>query len=172
VRKRYRRANTVPPPVFGWAMIAGFLAVAALIALWLVLAQIVKVPGNPAANFANYSPFTIVTVVAMASLVGAITEELGLRGYMLTRLEKSVGGWVAVIIVTIVISPGHGVTQGFVWPALLWYLAADLMFGSLSLLTRSIYPGVVVHAIGLLIVFSVIWPTDDELQRCPFTSAP
>ena len=159
-RNHYRRANAVPVPLFRQAMAAGLMALGGLIALWLVLVQLVKVPGNPAANFANYSPLTVVSVVAMASLVGAVTEEIGLRGYMLTRLEASVGGWPAVVIVAVAISPGHGITQGFVWPTLVWYFLADLLFGALSLLTRSILPGIAVHAIGLLAFFSVIWPTD------------
>jgi membrane protease YdiL (CAAX protease family) len=159
-RRHYRRANGVPLPLFGWAMAAGLLALGALIALWLVLVQLVKVPGNPAANFANYSLPTVLTVLVMASLVGAVTEEVGLRGYMLTRLEGSVEGWLAVVIVAVVISPGHGITQGFVWPTLLWYFLADLLFGALSILTRSILPAIAVHAIGLLTFFSIIWPTD------------
>jgi membrane protease YdiL (CAAX protease family) len=159
-RLHYRRANAVALPVLGWAMAAGLLGLGGLIALWLVLVQLVRVPGNPAANFANYSPLTVVSVVAMASLVGAVTEEVGLRGYMLTRLEAAVGGWPAVVIVAVVISPGHGVTQGFVWPTLAWYFLADLLFGALSLLTRSILPGIAVHAVGLLAFFSLVWPTD------------
>lgn len=51
-------------------------------------------------------------------------------------------------------------TQGFVWPTLAWYFLADLLFGALSLLTRSILPGIAVHAIGLLAFFSLVWPTD------------
>jgi membrane protease YdiL (CAAX protease family) len=159
-RRRYRRADAVPGSIFRLAMVAGLLALAALIALWLVLVQLVKLPGNPAANFGSYSLLTIVTILVMASIVGAITEELGLRGYMLTRLESAVGGWTAVVLVAVIISPGHGLTQGFVWPTLLWYFVADVMFGALSYLTRSILPGIAVHAIGLLAFFAVIWPTD------------
>jgi len=159
-RKEYRRTNPVRRPVFVWALIAGFLALCALIALWVLLVQLVNVPGNPAANFANYPFVTVASVLVMASLVGSIAEEMGLRGYMLTRLEKTVGGRLAVVIVALAISPGHGITQGFVWPTLAWYLIADLVFGTLSMLTRSILPGIVVHAIGLLIFFSLIWPTD------------
>ena len=73
----------------------------------------------------------------MASLVGAVTEELGLRGYMLTRLESSVGGWAAVVVIALVIVPGHGSTQGFTWPTLVWYFVADVMFGALALLTST-----------------------------------
>lgn len=159
-RVHYRRANAVPLPLLGRAMAAGLLGLGGLIALWLVLVQLVKVPGNPAANFAGYSPLTVVAVVAMAGLVGAVSEEVGLRGYMLTRLEAAVGGWPAVVIVAVAISPGHGLTQGLVWPTLAWYFLADLLFGALALLTRSILPGVAVHAIGLLAFFSVVWPTD------------
>jgi len=159
-RRRYRRAGPVAPPVFVSAMLAGLLALGGLISLWLVMVQLVEVPGNPAANFAGYPVLTVVAVLVMASLVGAITEELGLRGYMLTRLETAVGGWLAVVIVAVVISPGHATTQGFVLPTLLWYFLADLMFGALSLLTRSILPGILVHAIGLLAFFAVVWPTD------------
>jgi membrane protease YdiL (CAAX protease family) len=159
-RRRYRRAEPVPGRCFVWAIVAGLLALGALIALWLVIGQLVNVPGNASANFVNYSPFTIVLVIAMASLVGAVAEELGLRGYMLTRLEGHVSGWVAVVIVALVTSPGHGVTQGFAVPTLLWYFLADVMLGSLALLTRSILPGILVHLVGLLAFFSVIWPTD------------
>lgn len=159
-RRRYRRAGAVPARAFAWAMAAGLLALGALIALWLVIGQVVQVPGNAAANFAGYSPVTVVAVLAMASVVGAVTEELGLRGYMLTRLESQVGGWVAVVIVALAIAPGHGMTQGFALPTLVWYFLADLMFGSLALLTRSIRPGIIIHFIGLLLFFSVIWPTD------------
>jgi membrane protease YdiL (CAAX protease family) len=159
-RAEYRRAPPVRKPVFVSAIGAGLVALGALIVLWIVLVQLVKAPGNPAANFARYPPVTVATVLVMASLVGAITEEVGLRGHMLTRLEKAVGGRLAVVIVTVAISPGHGITQGFVIPTLAWYLLADLTFGSLSLLTRSILPGTVVHSLGLLTFFAVVWPTD------------
>src|SRR5262245_13205703 len=55
-RRRYRRANPVAGPVFGWAMIAGLLALGGLIALWLVIGQLVRIPGNPSANLADHSP--------------------------------------------------------------------------------------------------------------------
>jgi membrane protease YdiL (CAAX protease family) len=159
-RRRYRRAEPVPARTFASATAAGLLALGALIALWLIIGQVVKVPGNRSADFANYSPVTVVSVIAMASLVGAVTEELGLRGYMLTRLETQVSGWGAVVIVALVVAPGHGMTQGFAVPTLLWYFVVDVMLGSLALLTGSILPGILVHLVGLLAFFSVIWPTD------------
>ena len=163
-RARYRRANPVPPDKLMRAMVAGLSGLGALIALWLVLGHLVHIPGNPAANYAGYPLITVVAVVAMASIVGAVIEEVGLRGYMLTRLERAVSGWLAVVIVAIVIAPGHGATQGFAAVTLAWYLLSDLLLGSLSLLTRSILPGIAVHAVGLLAFFAVVWPTDHLRQ--------
>lgn len=163
-RRHLRRANRVPPPVFGWAMVAGLLALGGLIALWLVIVHLTEVPGNPSADLSRYPSVTVVSTIVMAGLVGAVTEETGLRGYMLTRLEASVNGWVAVVLVALLISPGHGITQGFVWPTLAWYFIADVMFGALALITRSILPGLVVHGIGLLAFFSVIWPATASIR--------
>jgi membrane protease YdiL (CAAX protease family) len=167
-RRRYRRANSMPAPVVWWAMGAGVTGLGGLMALWLVITQLIRIPGNQTASqILNYPLPTVVLGLVMASLVGAITEEVGLRGYMLTRLEASLRGWVAVVVVAVVISPGHAATQGLDWATLLWYFLADLMFGSLSLLTRSILPGIAVHALGLLIFFSVIWPTDRYRSPAP-----
>lgn len=167
-RRRYRRANTLPVPVFRWAIGAGLLALGGLVALWLVITHLIPIPGNQtAAAIFHYPLPTVVLGIVMASLVGAVTEEVGLRGYMLTRLEASVNGWVAVVVVAVVIAPGHGSTQGFAWATLLWYFLADLMFGALSLVTRSILPGLAIHTVGLLVFFAVIWPTDIHRHPAP-----
>jgi len=169
-RARYRRANPVARDLFLGAMLAGLLSLGALISLWLALGHLVHLPGNPASNYAGYSLLTVVAVIVMASLVGAVTEEVGLRGYMLTRLERSVGGWLAVAIVALAISPGHGATQGFAVVTLAWYLLSDLLLGALSLLSRSILPGIAVHAVGLLAFFSLVWPTDRLRHPAPLGS--
>src|SRR5438046_2389247 len=61
---------------------------------------------------------------------------------------------------SLVIAPGHAATQGFAWPVLAWYFVADITFGALASLAGSIVPGIVVHAIGLLIFFTLVWPAD------------
>src|SRR2546423_11297148 len=89
---------------------------------------------------------------------------------MLCRLERSVGGWLAVAIVALAISPGHGATQGFAVATLAWYLLSDLLLGALSLLTRSIPPSIAVHADGLLASFSMVSPTDTLQHPAPLGS--
>ena len=71
-------------------------------------------------------------------------------------------GPVAIVMHVLVIAPAHGLTQGFLWPILLWYFFADVMFGAMAYFTESILPGIVVHSIGLLIFFTLVWPYDAQ----------
>jgi hypothetical protein len=41
-----------------------------------------------------------------------------------------------------------------------FYLLVDIMFGTIAYLTGSILPGVVTHAVGLVVFFSLIWPNN------------
>jgi membrane protease YdiL (CAAX protease family) len=159
-RRRARRANPMPVPVCAWAILAGSLAIIALIGLWIVLAQLVKVPGNRLPAFSRYPRLTVAVVLIMASLVAAVAEEVGIRGYVQGTLERVVRPWIALALAAMVFVPGHGVTQGFVWPTLLFYLLVDVTFGASAYLTDSILPGIVVHGVGILVFFALIWPHD------------
>jgi membrane protease YdiL (CAAX protease family) len=99
-------------------------------------------------------------VLVMAALSGAVVEEAGFRGYFQGALERMVGGPVAIAIVAVVMAPEHALTQGFVWPILLFYLCVDGMLGVSAYLTQSIMPGLVVHSLGWLTFFALIWPRD------------
>jgi len=159
-RRGYLRATPVSGPAFAWALVAGALSIVALAGLWIVLFQLVKAPGNAPPSFSGYPLLTVALVLLMASLLGAVTEEAGLRGYLQVFLEREVGGPAAIVIVSLVIAPGHGQTQGFVWSTLLFYFFVDVMFGVTAYLTKSILPGIVVHTIGLLTFFTLVWPND------------
>jgi membrane protease YdiL (CAAX protease family) len=159
-RHRNLRANPRSGRVFVWAITAGVLSIIALAGLWVVLIQIAKVPGRGLPDFSHYPLLTVTLVLIMASLVGAVAEEAGFRGYLQGFLEREVGGPAAIVIASLLLAPGHGLTQGFVWPTLLFYLLVDVMLGVTAYLTKSILPGIVVHALGLLTFFTLVWPTD------------
>lgn len=159
-RRRHLRARPIPQEVFIWAFVAGMLSIAALTGFWIVLFQLVKVPGNALPDFSSYPLLPVALVLLMASIVGGVTEEAGFRGYLQSTLEREVGGPAAIVIAALVIAPGHGLTQGFVWPTLLFYFFVDVMFGVAAYLTKSILPGIAVHTIGLLTFFTLVWPHD------------
>ncbi len=163
-RHSYLRANPVSGQVFAWAVLAGLLSIMALVGFWIVLFQLVKAPGNALPDFSAYPLLTVVLVLLMAPLVGALAEEAGFRGYFLVALQRELGGPAAIVIAALVISPGHALTQGFVWTTMLFYFFVDVMFGVLAYLTNSILPGIVVHSIGLLTFFTLVWPYDKARQ--------
>src|SRR5207302_3995398 len=57
-RRRGLRAKHVPGRVFAWALTAGLLSIAALTGFWIVLVQLVKVPGNIVPDFSTYPLLT------------------------------------------------------------------------------------------------------------------
>lgn len=161
-RRRHRRARPLPAQVFILALLAGVLSLVALVGFWIVLFRLVKIPARILPNYSGYPLLTIILVLLMASLVSSFAEEVGFRGYFQGSLERKVGGPTAIVIASLLIAPAHGLTQGFLWPVLLWYFFADVMFGAMAYLTGSILPGIVVHSIGLLIFFTLIWPYDAQ----------
>lgn len=159
-RRNLLRGSAVRPRVFFWAVVAGLLANIALGGLWIVISQLVKVPGNPVGDFSNYPTFTVVAVLITASVAGAVSEEAGFRGYFQGTLERYLGGPVAIALGALVMMPQHALTQGFAWPTMMFYLIADSMLGFTAFITKSILPGIVVHAAGLLMFFALVWPYD------------
>ncbi len=154
------RANPVSRPVFNWALLAGLLGVFALAGFWIVLSQVVRTPGRSLPDFSQYPVVTVVAVVVMGCLVSSVAEEAAVRGYFQGYLERRLPGAAAVLISSLVLAPAHSLTQGFVWPTMLFYFAVDCMFGTMAYLTKSILPGLLIHFIGLLTFFTLVWPGD------------
>jgi len=46
------------------------------------------------------------------------------------------------------------------WPKLLFYFLVGVVFGATAYLTNSILPAILVHMLGLLIFFTLVWPHD------------
>lgn len=163
-RSRALRARRVPIPAFTWALVAGLLSIVALAGLWLVLFQLAKLPPRSLTDYSKYPTLTIALVLVMASLVSALAEEAGFRGYFQGMLERRMGALAAIFIAALVIAPAHALTQGFVWPTLLFYLCVDILFGAMAYLTQSIIPGTIIHVIGLLTFFTLVWSGDAMRQ--------
>src|SRR5258706_3426627 len=145
-------------------MLAGIFANVALGGLWIVLFQLVKIPGNALPDFSHYPVATVTAIVSMAALAGAVSEEAGFRGYFQGTLERSMSAPFAIALTALLMLPEHALTQGFVWPTILFYLVADTMLGATAYLTKSVLPGIVIHAMGLLMFFTLVWPHDNARE--------
>ncbi|HEX4711753.1 CPBP family intramembrane glutamic endopeptidase [Phenylobacterium sp.] len=159
-RRRYRRAKPAPGDLFAWALVANALSLTALAGLWIVLFRLVRLPGAHLPDFSAYPLPVIVLVLVCAGVVGGVSEEVGIRGYLQGALERRLPWPAAVVAAALVIAPGHALTQGFVWPTLVFYMLADVAYGVTAYLTDSILPGAIAHAVGLFVFFAFIWPRD------------
>jgi membrane protease YdiL (CAAX protease family) len=159
-RRRYRRANPVAGAVWSTALLANGFALLAFCGLWIVLFQLAKAPGNAAIDFSHYSSVTVLLIVTTGAVIGAVSEEVGMRGYLQGALERRFAAPLAIFLTALALMPGHALTQGFVWSTLLFYILVDVAYGVTAFLTRSIYPGIVAHCAGLMVFFLVIWPHD------------
>jgi membrane protease YdiL (CAAX protease family) len=161
-RKTYLRATAISKRVFLTAVAAGTLSLVSLCGLWIVLAELVKMPGNAMPDLSRYPFWTVIVTLAVAALSGAVSEEAGFRGYFQGTLERTLPAPLAIAISAAVMAPQHALTQGFVWPTLLFYLLVDAMLGASAALSKSILPGIVTHAIGLFVFFALVWPGDQN----------
>jgi membrane protease YdiL (CAAX protease family) len=164
VRRNLLRAETLPAPVMIWAVAAGLLGVVALAGFWVVLHRLVATHGNPLPDFSKLPPATVLASLAMAAISGGVSEEAGFRGYFQGALERRGLGALAILVTALIMAPIHALTQGFVWPTILFYLLVDGVLGALAYATGSVRPGVIVHATGLFVFFTLVWPQDTHRQ--------
>jgi membrane protease YdiL (CAAX protease family) len=129
-RRARRRARSISPAVFTAALLAGGLAIVALAGFWIVAFQLAHVAGNVLPDFSQYPPVTVALALVMASLVAAVAEEVGFRGYFQSALEQRLSPPLAILAAALVIAPAHALTQGLVWPTFLCYLCVDITFGT------------------------------------------
>ena len=158
-RRTLMRARPVPAHIYAWAFLAGALAVMALAGYWIVLFQLVKMPGNVLPNPSDFPVLTMVLFMIMGSLVSPFSEEAGLRGYCQSILERHWRGPAAVAISSVFFAFGH-YNHGLLWPKLSVYFLAGVAFGAIAYLTKSILPGIPVHMLGDLTFFTLVWPYD------------
>jgi membrane protease YdiL (CAAX protease family) len=159
-RRELLRGGPTPARVTVWAVAAGVLWVIALAGFWMVLHRLVATHGNPQPDFSKLPRVTVLVSLAMAAVSGGVSEEAGFRGYFQGALERRGLGVLAIAVTALVMAPIHALTQGFVWPTILFYLLVDAVLGALAYVTGSVRPGVIVHAIGLFVFFALIWPND------------
>ncbi|MDE3230425.1 MAG: CPBP family intramembrane metalloprotease [Chloroflexota bacterium] len=159
-RRRSLRARRVSGAALAWALAAGLLAIVALAGLWIVLFQVAGLPARALPDYSRFPLLTVALALVMASLVNGIVEEAVFRGYFQGALEAQIGGLAAIALTALVMAPEHALTQGFVWPTLVFYFAVDAMLGATAYLTRSILPGIAIHCVGLLVFFTLVWPGD------------
>jgi len=160
-RRRHLRANRVPPAVFAWAVLAGSFAVVALTGVWILLAQVIRMPGNVLPPMGNLPWAIVVLAVGMGALISPICEQAGIWGYGQVMLRREFTASTAIVLSALIFAVApHPPFHVAMLPKIAFFFVTGVTFAVLAGLTNSILPGLVVHVLGLLTFFTLTWPND------------
>jgi uncharacterized protein len=98
------------------------------------------------------APITLIATLIAATVVAPICEELFFRSFLLQGLRNIMPSWLAVIFSALVFAIAHLSPGSF---ALL--LVLGLLLGVVRLVTRSVWPGIVLHALnnGFVLIYVI-----------------
>ena len=147
-RKRNLRANPLSGDVWGSAILAGIVGLAALLLFMRVYNRMVKLPQQQLTASDPIPPVTLFFLVLMGSAVAGIVEEAAFRGYMQRPVEKRHGPLPAILITGILFGFAHFTHPETTILLMPFYLGAAVVYGMMAYLTDSILPGMVLHAVG------------------------
>lgn len=157
--------------VWVWALVAGGLALAAVMGIAFVTYRFAELPEaayRAPFDVAAFPPWTLVSVFAALALTAAVVEETAFRGYMLCGIQRRFGWSVAIGLVAILFYLAH-LSHAYATLAFApFFLAHGLAFGLLVFYTRSILPGIVLHAVSDFIVLPMQYGVIPSLGQCEF----
>jgi membrane protease YdiL (CAAX protease family) len=143
-----RHRDVVPllgMPQGGWRgaikLVALSLAAVALLEIYFYLLEKSGVEIIRMTDSYQEAGWSLGVMLLFISLIPAVTEELAFRGIVQTTLERIVGGREALLIQAAMFSVLHLLPMMF--PS---HFVLGLIFGYLRQRTRSIYPGMALHA--------------------------
>ena len=167
-RRESLRANRVSPRAWVHALLAGGLGIVALVLALRVANRIVVLPEQRLPEFAGISRFTVLTLLLAAAPIAGLVEEAAFRGYMQGPIEKRLGLSVAILITGTMFAVAHLDFTPILWP---YYVAVAAIYGTVTYLTNSILPAIVLHTVGNLYSNLDLWVHGRAEWQAPSRSA-
>jgi membrane protease YdiL (CAAX protease family) len=161
-RRAALRANSVDPDAFGLAIFAALIGFAALMPFAILLSRLVTLNASKPIELPPGMPgITAFLLLAMASVVAGVVEESAFRGYMQGPIERRHGPATAIALTGALFGLAHFTHHpGLATLAILpYYLLVAAIYGMMAYGTNSIWPGIVLHAGGDIVVFTRWWAT-------------
>lgn len=129
-----------------------------------MISRLLLISGSALPDMSKYPWLTTVVSVGMGTLVSPILEEAGFWGYCQSMLEREFSGPTAIVMTAILFALlPHPPMHVMLWPKLILFFLIGLTFGVMAYLTKSILPGLVVHTLGLLTFFTLVFGADAAL---------
>jgi len=147
-RKKMARANGLGSDVWGASILSGFLGWGSLLAFSTVLSRLIKLPQQDSSGVEHVPLLSLFIILLGSSAVAGIAEETGFRGYMQKPIEERHGPVVAIIITGIMFGLAHFSHAETTLSLMPFYFFVALIYGMLAYITKSILPGILLHAAG------------------------
>jgi membrane protease YdiL (CAAX protease family) len=144
-RRTSLRANRVSGSVWAWALLAGGLGIVALVLALRVANRMVVLPQQRLPDLAGVPKATVVALLLMAAPVAGVVEEAAFRGYMQRPIERRHGLVAAILLTGTMFAVAHLDFTLILWP---YYVAVAAIYGTVTYLTDSILPAIVLHTSG------------------------
>src|SRR5204862_3538762 len=109
--------------------------------------RLVVLPQQQLPDLSQVATITVISLLIMAGLVAGVVEEAAFRGYMQGPIERRYGLVVAILITGTMFAVAHLDFTLILWP---YYVAVAAIYGTVTYLTNSIRPAVVLHTAGNL----------------------
>ncbi|THD55949.1 CPBP family intramembrane glutamic endopeptidase [Phenylobacterium sp.] len=159
-RRELLRWNRMPWPTFFLAVGAGVLGLVAFGGLWITAADLIHIPAGVQPTLSHIPLPTAISFLVMGALAAPLSEEAAFRGYAMGILQRAWGHAPAAIVGSTLLFAAVHFTQGIDPVKLGLYFAAGLVFALVGYLTNSLYAVMVVHSLGDVLGFTVLWPHD------------
>ena len=153
-RRKSLRANRVSGRLWVWSLLAGGLAIVALVFALRLANRLVALPEQTLPDLTQVPQITMMSLLLMAAPVAGVIEEAAFRGYMQGPIEERYGLTVAILITGTMFAVAHLDFTPVLWP---YYVAVAAIYGTVTYLTKSILPAVVLHTSGNLFSNFDLW---------------
>lgn len=144
-RRTSLRVNRVSVRVWVWALLAGGLGIVALVIALHLANRMVVLPQQQLPDLTQIPKFTVLSLLLMAAPIAGIVEEAAFRGYMQRPIERHCGLAIAILVTGTMFAVAH---LDFTPVLLPYYVAVSAIYGTITYLTDSILPAIVLHTSG------------------------
>jgi len=146
-RREALRANRISGRAWAWSLVAGSLAIVALVLALRVANRMVMLPQQYVADLSRIPRVTVWALLLMGAPIAGVVEESAFRGYMQAPIERRWGLPVAILITGTIFAFVHLDFRPILWP---YYVAVSAIYGTVAYLTNSILPAIALHTCGNL----------------------
>ena len=116
LRRASLRAGPVPGRAWVWSLVAGGLALVALVLGLRLANRLVVLPAQQLPDLGAVPQHTVVALLVMSAPVAGIVEEAAFRGYMQGPIERRYGIAVAILITGTMFAVAHLDFTLILWP--------------------------------------------------------